>query len=154
MPATSSDMFISSANSTPALPHGTPKIFSSNRQSVSLTDIPRLSCSADDDSASDPEPPKIQELPKHSPFGALLSRTLPKYTGPFPVGVRDLEIPIPRQTFGSFKHKNMPHSVAGIAVDTVLFTIFYPCETQDKPKHVAWFPRCVLRTSYACRAGS
>lgn len=93
-------------------------------------------------------PPKIKEVPRHSPFGALLSRTLPNYTGPHEVGVCDLEIPVPRQTFGTFTHKNIPKQKAGIAVDTVLFTLFYPCEPQEKPKPVAWFPKYVSSNSF------
>lgn len=91
---------------------------------------------------SPPEPPKLHSLSKHSPFGALLSRTLPNYTGKYDVGVCDIEIPVPRQTFGTFKHKNLPNSdVAGIALDTILFSLFYPCERQGKSKGVAWFPK-------------
>lgn len=82
-------------------------------------------------------------MPRHSPFGTLLSRTLPKYTGPFHVGVYDMEIPVNRQTFGSFTHKEMPNRTAGIALDTVLFSLFYPCEKPEKPKPVAWFPKYV-----------
>lgn len=141
MPPASPPTYISSANSTPAIPHTTPKFSSPERLSVSLTDLPRFKQTPDNDSDSGNEPPKVQEVPKHSSFGALLSRTLPKYTGPFSVGVRDLEIPIPRQTFGTFRHKHLPHLDAGIAVDTVMFTLFYPCEVQEKPKHVAWFPK-------------
>lgn len=91
--------------------------------------------------AADPEPPKLHEVPRRSPFGALLSRTLPKYTGPHEVGVCDLEIPVPRQTFGTFTHKKMPNAKAGIAMDTVLFSLFYPCVHQEKPKPVVWFPK-------------
>ena len=92
-------------------------------------------------------PSKIKELPRHSPFGTLLSRTLPHYTGPHEVGVCDLEIPVPRQTFGTFTHKMNPRQRVGIVVDTVLFTLFYPCEHQEKPKPVAWFPKYVSSNS-------
>ncbi|KAI0686666.1 platelet-activating factor acetylhydrolase [Cytidiella melzeri] len=89
-----------------------------------------------------PEPPKLHSVPRHSPFGALLSRTLPNYTGKYEVGVCDLELPVPRQTFGTFKYKQMPDSdVAGIAMDTVLCSLFYPCERQEKQRGVAWFPK-------------
>lgn len=89
-----------------------------------------------------PEPPKLHSVPRHSPFGALLSRTLPNYTGKYEVGVCDLEIPVSRRTFGTFKYKHMPDSdVAGIAMDTVLCSLFYPCERQEKQKGVAWFPK-------------
>lgn len=90
---------------------------------------------------TEPEPPKLHEVPRRSPFGALLSRTLPKYTGPHEVGVCDIEVPIARQTFGTFTHKKMPDAKAGIAIDTVMFSLFYPCEHQEKPKPVVWFPK-------------
>ncbi|OSD02126.1 alpha/beta-hydrolase [Trametes coccinea BRFM310] len=108
-----------------------------NPRAASLVNLPST---AEEDEEIE-KSPKLQEISKHSPFGALLSRALPKYTGPFAVGVRDLEVPIPRQSFGTFRHKHMPHVDAGIVVDTVLFTLFYPCEPQDNPKYVAWFPK-------------
>jgi hypothetical protein len=89
-----------------------------------------------------PEPPRLHSISKHSPFGALLSRTLPNYTGKYEVGVCDLEIPVPRKTFGAFRYKQMPDSeIVGIAMDTVLCSLFYPCERQEKQKGVAWFPK-------------
>lgn len=94
----------------------------------------------------DGQAPKVHEVSRHSPFGALLSRTLPKYTGPYEVGIRDIEVPIPRRTFGTFTHKERPGTKVGIAVDTVLFSLFYPCERQAKPKPVAWFPKYVSIT--------
>ncbi|CDO71911.1 hypothetical protein BN946_scf184940.g58 [Trametes cinnabarina] len=108
----------------------------SHLRSASLVNLP----AEENGQAEIEKPPKLQEFSKQSPFGALLSRTLPNYTGPYSVGVRDLEVPIPRQSFGTFRHKRMPHVDAGIVVDTVLFTVFYPCEPQEKPKYVAWFP--------------
>ncbi|GJE98066.1 hypothetical protein PsYK624_142880 [Phanerochaete sordida] len=90
---------------------------------------------------TEPEPPKLHEVPRRSPFGALLSRTLPKYTGPHDVGVCDIEVPVPRKTFGTFTHKKMPQAQAGIAIDTVMFSLFYPCEHTEKPKPVVWFPK-------------
>ena len=89
----------------------------------------------------EPEPPKVHEVPRRSPFGALLSRTLPRYTGPHEVGVGDIEVPVPRQTFGTFTHKSISNAKAGIAMDTVMFSLFYPCEHQEKPKPVVWFPK-------------
>lgn len=109
------------------------------RRSSSLSGVPRPTTTS---LHPPPEPPKLHSVPRHSPFGALLSRTLPTYTGKYDVGVCDLEIPVSRQTFGTFKYKHMPDSeVAGIAMDTVLFSLFYPCERQDKSKGVAWFPK-------------
>lgn len=79
---------------------------------------------------------------KHSPFGALLSRTLPRYTGPYKVGVTDVELPVPRRTFGNFKHKKMPTAEAGLSMETVFFTLFYPAEpAADAAGRVVWFPK-------------
>ncbi|KAI0786998.1 platelet-activating factor acetylhydrolase, isoform II-domain-containing protein, partial [Abortiporus biennis] len=87
------------------------------------------------------EPPVLQTLHKRSPFGAILSRTLPNYSGHYPVGVCDVEVPIERQRFGQFKHKSMPHAEAGLTIDTVLFTLFYPSEATQTNNKVVWFPR-------------
>ncbi|KAH7921574.1 hypothetical protein BV22DRAFT_1107127 [Leucogyrophana mollusca] len=88
------------------------------------------------------EPPYISSVPKRTPFGAFFSRTLPSYTGRYPVGVRDVELPIPKQSFGNFRHKSMPSTDAGITVDTVLFTLFYPAEVgSEASRDVVWFPR-------------
>ena len=83
----------------------------------------------------------LHQIPRRSPFGALLSRTLPHYTGPHPVGVCDVEVPVQRRTFGTFKHKAMNNADAGLAMDTVLFSLFYPCELPEKPAPVVWFPK-------------
>jgi platelet-activating factor acetylhydrolase len=87
-----------------------------------------------------PSAPKLHEIARRSPFGALLSRTLPNYTGEFDVGVFDIEVPVPRQSFGTFTHKSMPDKAAGLILDTVLYSVFYPCEPQKSPKPVVWFP--------------
>lgn len=105
-----------------------------------------------------------------SPFGTLISRTLPKYTGPYPVGVRDVEVPVAEQTFGEFVLKSdypksmdslgsrgssdidvvnveIGKSVGSLILDTVLFTLFYPAVDQDaalgqkKKSSVIWFPK-------------
>ena len=84
----------------------------------------------------------LHQVPRRSPFGALLSRTLPHYTGPYPVGVCDIEVPVQRRTFCTFKHKAMMQGAeAGLAMDTVLFSLFYPCELPEKPAPVVWFPK-------------
>ena len=57
------------------------------------------------------------------------------------MGVCDIEIPVPRQTFGTFKHKSMPEANVGLAMDTVLFTLFFPCELPEKPAPIVWFPK-------------
>lgn len=84
----------------------------------------------------------VESLPKRSTFGALFSRTLPAYSGPYPVGVRDIELPIPPQTFGTFRHRSMPNGRVGITLDTVMFTLFYPTQsTSVRKTPVTWFPR-------------
>ncbi|KIM76004.1 hypothetical protein PILCRDRAFT_826858 [Piloderma croceum F 1598] len=91
---------------------------------------------------SDPEPPHVEILSKRSPWGAILNRTLPNYSGPLPVGVCDVELPVPRQTFGAFTHKKMPDAEAGLAMHTVLFSIFYPAQQGwSTTKRVVWFPK-------------
>ena len=94
---------------------------------------------------SDPESPRVEILSKRSPWGAILNRTLPSYGGPLPVGVCDVELPVPRKTFGAFAHKKMPDAEAGLAMRTVLFSIFYPAQPGwSTTKRVAWFPKSVL----------
>ncbi|KAI6094214.1 platelet-activating factor acetylhydrolase [Pisolithus thermaeus] len=101
-------------------------------------------------SSEDVETPHIQAVPKRSPYGALFSRTLPHYSGQYRVGVRDVEIPIPKQSFGKFKHKSMPNEV-GITIDTAMFTLFYPTESNAKDHRVVWFPRAVTMAALATR---
>ncbi|KAF8553821.1 hypothetical protein OG21DRAFT_1192591 [Imleria badia] len=83
-------------------------------------------------------------VPRRSVFGTLFSRTLPAYSGRYPVGVRDVELPVPPQTFGTFKHRSMPDGQVGITLDTIMFTLFYPTEpTTARNAPVPWFPRLV-----------
>jgi hypothetical protein len=89
--------------------------------------------------APPPAAPKVHRVHK-SPFGALLSRTLPNYTGEYSVGVCDMEVAVAPRTFGNFKHKSMPGQASGLALDTVLFSVFYPCEKPKKEAPVVWFP--------------
>ncbi|WVW81392.1 hypothetical protein I302_103384 [Kwoniella bestiolae CBS 10118] len=96
---------------------------------------------------SAPAAPKVSNPYTHSRFGTLFSRQLPDYTGSYPVGVLDVEFPIEPQTIGSFRHKKL-HTAgqAGIEIDTVLFSLFYPCQTevqgaQSEGKGTVWFPR-------------
>ncbi|KAJ6456663.1 platelet-activating factor acetylhydrolase [Mycena sanguinolenta] len=77
---------------------------------------------------------------KRATWDALVSRRLPEYSGPHPVGVCDVELPIPQQTFGTFAHKNLPKAPVGITIETVLFSLFYPCQVDRKYGHVLWFP--------------
>ncbi|KAH9832525.1 platelet-activating factor acetylhydrolase, isoform II-domain-containing protein [Rhodofomes roseus] len=105
--------------------------------------------------AGSAEAPVIRKAPSSgSPFGALLSRTLPEYSGPYEVGVIDVEVPVTRQTFGNFIHRNLKRRHAendptlkgqrGLVMDTVMFSLFYPADAHGgKRKHdrVVWFPR-------------
>ncbi len=89
-------------------------------------------------------PPHIDAISKQSFFGTLLSRTLPRYQGPFSVGIRDIEIAVPHQKFGNFMSKTLGshgHRSAGLSLHTVLYTVFYPTsQTQSKEKAI-WFPK-------------
>lgn len=80
----------------------------------------------------------------------LISRQLPHaYTGPHAVGAVELEVPIPRQSFGSFRLKEQTEdSDAGIVIDSLLCTIFYPCEegTGSKKESMPWVPRPLAQT--------
>lgn len=100
--------------------------------------------------AEQPEAPHVHQVPRRSTFGALLSRTLPDYSGKYSVGVCDVEVPVARQTFGTFRHKAMKDSAgtAGLVMDTVLFSLFYPCERPEKDSPVMWFPKCVEVASW------
>ncbi|KAK6904816.1 hypothetical protein I203_105634 [Kwoniella mangroviensis CBS 8507] len=94
---------------------------------------------------STPAAPKVSNPYTHSRFGTLFSRQLPNYTGIYPVGVLDVEFPIEPQTIGSFRHKKL-HTAgqAGIEIDTVLFSLFYPCDLESgskETKGTVWFPR-------------
>lgn len=93
--------------------------------------------------ANRPRQPEIETARKHSPFGAMISRTLPKYRGPFPVGVCDVELPAPQQTFGNFRHKSIDaeHGPAGLSLETVLYSIYYPTTDDNSNKRVVWFPK-------------
>ena len=88
-----------------------------------------------------PLPPQIKTVHKRSPFGALLNRTLPGYGGQYPVGVCDVELPVERQTFGNFNHRKLPGAEAGLAMDTVMFSMFYPTEQGPSSQRVVWFPK-------------
>lgn len=88
-------------------------------------------------------PQVIQTVNKRSPFGAILSRTLPSYSGVHAVGVCDVEVPIPKQKFGYFEHKSMPSRGSGLTLDTVFFTLFYPAVRRETNCRVVWFPRSV-----------
>ncbi|KAG6331534.1 hypothetical protein ID866_7554, partial [Astraeus odoratus] len=91
----------------------------------------------------DVETPHIATISKRSPYGALFTRTLPHYGGEYRVGVRDVEIPVPRQSFGNFKHKSIL-AEAGITIDTVMFTLFYPTDSEGNDHQIVWFPRLTV----------
>jgi platelet-activating factor acetylhydrolase len=59
----------------------------------------------------------MQTISRRSPWGALLSRTLPEYKGPHAVGVFDMEIPVntPRNV-GSFRYRDIPLHEGGFKV--------------------------------------
>ncbi|ORY35650.1 platelet-activating factor acetylhydrolase, isoform II-domain-containing protein [Naematelia encephala] len=98
---------------------------------------------------SEPKAPKVSSPSSHSRFGTLWSRRLPLYSGEHDVGVLDIEYPIARQRIGSFRHKKLHTSEpAGIEIDTVLFSLFYPCNVsyestweKGRGRGALWFPR-------------
>ena len=91
--------------------------------------------------SNNPDAPLVETVSKRSPFGALVSRTLPKYTGSYPVGICDIELPVPTQTIGIFKHRKLSDTPAGLVMDTVLFSVFYPAEDVTSKDHMVWFPK-------------
>lgn len=93
---------------------------------------------------STPRAQKISYASTHSKLGTLWSRSLPDYSGGYPVGAVDVEFPVEKQRIGRFVHKKVPGNEGGIEIDTVLFTLFYPAEVDGKrEKGALWFPRLV-----------
>lgn len=91
-----------------------------------------------------PSAPTLETVSKHSPFGAMLSRTLPNYRGEYDVGVCDVEVPVEPETFGNFTHKSIDpdeHGSAGLSLETVLYSIYYPTTERSVHKKVIWFPK-------------
>lgn len=89
-----------------------------------------------------PPPPRIiRERVFHS---------LPAYSGPYSVGTMEIELPVrePR-TFSGIKREK----VHALRMDTVLFSVFYPCDTSkfaktgNKPSRATWLPRPRTQTS-------
>jgi platelet-activating factor acetylhydrolase len=81
------------------------------------------------------EPNDVQQKkPKARPPKGLRDKVplygkLPHYSGPYEVGVFDLEIPVSKsQTFSDIKR----HGVHALVLETVLFTVFYPAHLQAK----------------------
>ncbi|KAJ3492207.1 hypothetical protein NLI96_g149 [Meripilus lineatus] len=122
----------SAGSSSPGTQTPTPAPSPITHQESSMTPTP---------SRSDEGPQTFQIVNKRSPFGAILSRTLPSYTGDHVVGVCDVEVPVKKQTFGYFEHKSMPSRGAGLTIDTVFFTLFYPSVKRETNSRVVWFPR-------------
>ena len=59
--------------------------------------------------------------------------TLPQYTGPYPVGTLDAEIPISELPSHPARSKD--------TVDTISFRVFYPCVKLEKnPRSTYWLP--------------
>ncbi|KAK4705490.1 platelet-activating factor acetylhydrolase, partial [Phenoliferia sp. Uapishka_3] len=94
--------------------------------------------------ASD-DAPTIASVGKRSFWGSLVTRTLPNYTGPHAVGVADIEVPVRTpKTFGSFEHVKIPGKPVGLALETVLFTLFYPAvPSPGDSEQSIWFPNAV-----------
>ncbi|KAI1209664.1 platelet-activating factor acetylhydrolase [Annulohypoxylon truncatum] len=84
-------------------------------------------------------------------FKERLFHMLPDYAGPYSVGMMEIEVPVrePR-TFSHIKRNHM-HA---LRMDTVLFSIFYPCDASSytsnkgkKPSKATWLPRPRALTS-------
>jgi platelet-activating factor acetylhydrolase len=61
----------------------------------------------------------LRTLSRLSPFGALLSRTLPEYSGKHNVGVFDIEVPVKEpKNVGSFVLKDIPDSEPGFKLES------------------------------------
>ncbi|KAI0137556.1 platelet-activating factor acetylhydrolase [Hypoxylon sp. NC0597] len=101
-----------------------------------------------------PETSRQHRQPGASPpreFKERLFHTLPDYAGPYSVGMMEIEMPVrePR-TFSHIKRNHM-HA---LRMDTVLFSIFYPCDASSyasnnrgKPSKATWLPRPRTSTS-------
>ncbi|KAF3069701.1 Platelet-activating factor acetylhydrolase [Daldinia childiae] len=84
-------------------------------------------------------------------FREHLFHSLPNYTGPYSVGIMEIEVPVrePR-TFSRIK-RNHTHA---LRMDTVLFSIYYPCDPSsyaqsrgNRPSKATWLPRPRTLTS-------
>lgn len=90
-----------------------------------------------------PHQSEVKSVHSHNPFGALLSRCLPAYSGPYNVGARDVEFPVEHQDIGSFALADPARGKrVGFELDTVLYTLFYPCDPNiGQASRVMWFPK-------------
>lgn len=90
-----------------------------------------------------PAPPRtLRERVFHS---------LPAYSGPYSVGTMEIELPVRQpRTFSKIKRGEL-HA---LRMDTVLFSIYYPCDTSsfakhgNKPSRATWLPRPRVKSSH------
>ncbi|KAI0126873.1 platelet-activating factor acetylhydrolase [Xylariales sp. AK1849] len=94
--------------------------------------------------SSMPRPPRP---PRH--LRERFFHALPHYTGPYSVGNMEIELPVRQPR--TFSHIERGQSYA-LRMDTVLFSIYYPCDvsvftkTGNKPSRPTWLPRPRLST--------
>jgi platelet-activating factor acetylhydrolase len=88
-----------------------------------------------------------QQKPAPAPprtFRERVFHALPSYSGPYSVGTMEIELPVrePR-TFSQIEREN----VYALGMDTVLFAVYYPCDTSSfaktghQPSRATWLPR-------------
>lgn len=101
-------------------------------QNQTLQDVPQI------EQKRRPPKKRLQDLP--------LIGTLPQYSGPYDVGIIELEIPVnnPR-TFGHLSRHHIPL----LSLETVLLAIYYPATIQTGS---AWRPRWLHPPSPMSRA--
>lgn len=68
----------------------------------------------------------------------LPGRSLPSYTGPYPVGTMELEIPAANPQFFSHITRQKKHV---LQLETVLMTIYYPASVKDGTGHIPKSPK-------------
>ncbi|KAH9894534.1 platelet-activating factor acetylhydrolase, isoform II-domain-containing protein [Xylariomycetidae sp. FL2044] len=97
----------------------------------------------------DQSPPSPKRQPGPRPprtWRENFFHTLPQYGGAYSVGMMEVEMPVrePR-TFSNIKRDHKP----ALRLDTVLFSVYYPCDTpsQPKPSRPTWLPRPRIDTS-------
>jgi platelet-activating factor acetylhydrolase len=66
----------------------------------------------------------------------------------YDVASTDVELKVDPQAdtlkrFGNFKHKKYPNMEGGIQLETLLFSLFYPCTPVEKRerRYSTWFPK-------------
>ncbi|KAK6076174.1 platelet-activating factor acetylhydrolase [Seiridium cupressi] len=77
-------------------------------------------------------------------FRERIFHALPAYSGPYSVGTMEIELPVREpKTFSNFKREG----VHALRMDTVLFSVYYPCDitsfakTGRQPSRATWLPR-------------